>query len=133
MDLRTSQARGFTLIEIVIALGLFSFAIIGVVFLLGTGLSTSRETQRDSGLASALATSAALLRSGAAPVAAYTNYYDQQGGWQTNASNAFFALTVTPLPSGGTLSTNLTLYSVKAIAPYPGTNSAGNFLMSRAK
>ena len=127
------SARGFTLVEIVIALGLFSFAIIGVIFLLGSGLTSSKDTQRDSALSSALAASAALLRSGTAPLSASTNYFDQQGSLVTNLSTAYYQFTVTPLASGGSLSTNLSMYSVQVKAPYPGTNSVGNFVMSRPK
>ena len=129
----TNNLRGFTLIEIAIALGIFSFAIIGVIFLLGTGLTSTKDTQRDSSLSSALAASAALLRSGTVPLSATTNLFDMQGSLVTDPTKAYYRFTVAPLAPGGSLSTNLVLYSVQVSGPYPRTNSFGSFVLSRPK
>lgn len=128
----SESGKAFSLVEIVMALGIFAFAIIGVVFLLGTGLTASRETQLDSALSSALTTAAALLRSGPAPLVPTTYYFDLQGSRVTNTGSAHYALTATLLASNG-LSSNVNLYTVKATAPYPSTNSVGTFLISRPK
>ena len=51
---RWAQDPAFTLVEVMLALGIFSFCIVSVIFLLGIGLTSSRDSQKDSAMAAAL-------------------------------------------------------------------------------
>ena len=57
--------------EVIIAIGIFSFCIVGIVYLLGAALSSSRESQRDSALRSILQNMEAEM--GALPASILTN------------------------------------------------------------
>lgn len=127
---RRKRPQGFTLVEIVIAVGIFAFAIIGVVFLLGTGLKVSTEVQRDSALSSALMTASSLLKS-STPTPTVL-YFDNTGSLTPSAANAFYQFAVTPASSHTTLP-RVELFSIQVTAPHPSTNSVANFLVSRQK
>ncbi len=127
---RRPLARAFTLVEIVLAVGIFAFAIIGVVFLLGTGLKISAEVQRDSALSSALMTAASLLRTSTPPPNVL--FFDQTGSLTPSTTNAHYQFAMTNASSPSTLS-QVDLFSITVTAPYPSTNSVGNFLVSREK
>ena len=51
---RTPRNPGFSLVEIMLALGIFSFCVVGIVYLLGSALGTSRDSAKDSSIAAAL-------------------------------------------------------------------------------
>jgi len=57
------RREGFSLVEVVIALGITSFVIIAIIGLLSVGLQTSRESAEDTNLALMTQTTTALLRS----------------------------------------------------------------------
>lgn len=47
-DLRTMNARAFSLVEVVLAIGIFAFAALAIVALLGQGMKTSRDARLES-------------------------------------------------------------------------------------
>jgi uncharacterized protein (TIGR02598 family) len=42
------SSSGFTLVEVIMALGIFSFAIVAIIGLMGTGLNVSKDSIQDS-------------------------------------------------------------------------------------
>jgi type II secretory pathway pseudopilin PulG len=122
----------FTLVEIVIAIGIFTFALLGIVFLLGNALRSSSETQRDSALASVVSSTAAFVRSQPATVLSATNYFSVEGAILTNSNGAAYRVDQKSVGTGGGPS-NVDLWTASVVGPLPGTNEVGNFLMSRLK
>ncbi|KAH0534008.1 hypothetical protein FGG08_007385 [Glutinoglossum americanum] len=95
----TGRSRGFSLVEISIALGVFAFAILGVFGLLGVALDTSTESQRDSSLASVIRTVDSDIRSAtdASTLAALSStprYFDIVGKPLTSTANAAYKITL---------------------------------------
>jgi uncharacterized protein (TIGR02598 family) len=45
---------GFSLVEVVIAIGIFAFCVVSIVYLLGTALNTSGDSEKDSSLSAIL-------------------------------------------------------------------------------
>jgi Tfp pilus assembly protein PilV len=129
---RCVPADGFTLVEIVMAIGLFTFALLGVVFMLGNGLRSSSDTQRDSALASVVSSSVSLVRAQPTNATLATNYFSLQGAMLPNASNAAYQVVLKSVGSGGG-PTTLDLWTATVTGPVPATNVAGNFLFSRIK
>ncbi len=127
------KARGFSLIEVVIAIGIFAFAAITMLTLLGRGMQSSRESRMDNAAAilsgriiSLFKASYAWTNSGANPEMTNfmsssglqgiasgtpqvrTNYYDI-ALQPTNQANADFQVVtdIRPLNQGLLVSTNL--------------------------
>ena len=134
--------RAFSLIEVVLALGVFSFCLVSVIYLLGVALGSSRESQRDSALAGALRNVDTELRM--LPAVYLTNttwnstniyYFDAAGNRLTNAivNSVIYCAKVTRVPpttvgnlTGATNSTYHFLWTVSFSYPapnYPITNS----------
>lgn len=126
------RVSAFTLVEIVMAIGIFTFALIGVVMLLGNALRSSSETQRDSALATALGTSASVVRSMSTSVSSTNLFFNQQGSLLTNNSQAYFQFALSA-KGAGTGPVSLDYWTVKVTAPYPATNNVANFVLSRMK
>ena len=130
----TKTSGGFTLVEIVMAIGIFAFAIVGVVFLLGTALESSAATQRDSALSAALTTTASMVRSYDNLAVPATLYFDLQGSPTTVANTAtppYYQFAIAASSSG--VLNNLEIYSITVTAPYPSGHNVGSFLVSRPK
>jgi len=94
------QVRAFSLVEVVIALALISFAAISIMGLLPTGLSTLRDAMNQSRQAQILRTVAGL-----AAVTKFTSlatnglYFDSDGIPVSDSANAIFTVNVlTNLP-----------------------------------
>lgn len=51
---QSAQRSGFSLVEVMAAIGIFAFCVVSIVYMLGTALSSSRDSARDSSLAAAL-------------------------------------------------------------------------------
>lgn len=89
------------------ALGVFSFCIIGIVFLLATGLDSSRSTQRDSALAAIIQSMDAEVRtmrySGSNSLSTLvptTNFYFEAAGNRLpSATGATFRVSLNRLPA----------------------------------
>jgi uncharacterized protein (TIGR02598 family) len=80
------RREGFSLVEVVIALGITSFVIIAIIGLLSVGLQTSRESAEDMNLALMGQTTASLLRS-----RTFTNVLNSTNFGDTNADYFFDA------------------------------------------
>jgi hypothetical protein len=115
------------------AIGIFTFALLGVVFMLGNALRSSSETQRDSALASVVSSSASLVRSQPTNATNATNFFSLQGAMLTNSSNAAYEVELKSVGSGLGGPANLDFWTAKIKGPLPDTNVAGNFLFSRVK
>src|SRR5690349_5564966 len=89
--------RGFSLVEITIALAIFAFAILSIIGLLSLALNTSTETQRDSSLSTLIRTLNSEVRSATTTnaVNALLNgplYFDIVGKPVTASTNAYFTV-----------------------------------------
>lgn len=119
--------RGFTLVEICIAIAVFGFAILSIFGLLNVALSTSGNAQRESSQASIIRTLEVDVRSttsatGTATLTATPFYYDIAGTQTTSASSTAF------------YKVNLTLTSTTAVQSLlPLQNSSGNLYLWSAK
>lgn len=127
----TSRHRGFSLVEVTLAIGIFSFALVGVVGLLASALQSSSETQRDSALASAVGTANVVIRSSDPTISSLTLHFDRAGNLLPGPADAYFLF---QLQSDGSSAgfPNLEFWSARVTAPYPQTGAyEGNFVFSR--
>lgn len=92
----SGRSGGFSLVEVAMALGLFAFAIIPIIGMMGTGLSVSKDSIESSTLAQ-------IFRQAEAYAATNTNntgtLYFSSYGEQTNVSGAIYRMSfsnVTP-------------------------------------
>jgi len=132
------RKSAFSLVEVVIALGLVSFVLISLVGLLATGLRSSRESGEDTNLAFCAETAQQLLRTeGFSNALNNANYapgdstpdffFDSTGCLQTDASgvplptnnpNSLYACTVTRHPPVlFQTTTNFMVYQLKFVWP----------------
>jgi len=85
-------------VEVIIAIGIFAFCIVGIVYLLGSALSSSRESQRDSALRSILQNTEAEMAS--LPASILTNLtstnfdFDLSGALTTVPTNGAYRVVV---------------------------------------
>jgi uncharacterized protein (TIGR02598 family) len=139
---RMARARGFSLVEIVIALGVFSFAVIGVFGLISIALNTSKEAQRDSTLASVIRTLDADIRSttSSAAIAALSTtprYFDEVGKPLTSSTGAYCKVTLVKGSESNIAGTyglanasNLHVWSATIAYPAPVYKETTVFLLS---
>lgn len=147
--LKTAWERGsefaFSLVEVVIAIGLVSFALLALVGLLVTGLKSSRESGEDTSLAFCTETTQALLRAeGFAEVSTTTAYapgdstpdffFDSSGNLQAdsagvpldiqNADSLYGCIVTRSAPLQSQATTNLLVCQLKFTWPLaaPATN-----------
>jgi uncharacterized protein (TIGR02598 family) len=138
-----SSRKAFTLVEVVLGLGVISFCLTILMGLFATGLVNSKRSRDDTHL-SALswsvanelrATNAYYMASSLAPapMTPYTNYYDA-AGQPTNQTSAYYACKVelSPTPQASPLPSNLQvvqlIFTYPTGAPAPHTNIAYVFL-----
>jgi uncharacterized protein (TIGR02598 family) len=102
--------RSFSLVEVVIAVGIFSFCVVSLISLIGLSLSSSRDTKSTSAVAAALRSIDANVR--AIPLTTLTNltatnyYFDIAGNTTSNnAANLYYQATVTRISSNSVAST----------------------------
>ncbi|XHR30966.1 MAG: Verru_Chthon cassette protein B [Chthoniobacteraceae bacterium] len=92
-------ANGFSLVEVVMALGLCSFALMALVSLMPVSLDTSRHALEITRVSKAFQkVSSELTQSQFANVAAMTSgtwYFDYQGNAASNVSDRYYAVTAT--------------------------------------
>lgn len=112
------------------ALGVFAFAIIGVVFLLGNSLQSSAQSQRDSALASAVSTTSTLLRTQSSTAPPATLYFDQRGSHLETSVGAYFEFTISSQPSDPEFP-GVEKFVITANAPYPVGVPVGRFVATR--
>ena len=89
------QAKAFTLVEVALALGIFAFAIIPVIGLMGTGLRVSKESIDASTTANIYRLTEAMLSTNAAVTS--TNMYFSNEGEPTNAAGAIYQANINPM------------------------------------
>jgi uncharacterized protein (TIGR02598 family) len=90
------QAKAFTLVEVAMALGIFAFAIIPVIGLMGTGLKVSKESIDASTTANIYRLAEAMLSTNAA-VTSTNMYFSNEGEGLTNAVGAIYQASVNPM------------------------------------
>jgi uncharacterized protein (TIGR02598 family) len=89
------QAKAFTLVEVALALGIFAFAIIPVIGLMGTGLRVSKESIDASTTANIYRLTEAMLSTNVAVTS--TNMYFSNEGEPTNAAGAIYQANINPM------------------------------------
>lgn len=120
----TSQ-RAFSLVEVTIAMGIASFAVIGIISLVPSGLSTLRASVDASVVSRIMRTVASDARQATnfAGIVSTTNYFDDNG-LKTSAAQSIYSaeLTVLPgavVPGASSANPNLKAISVR-VARAPG-------------
>lgn len=115
------HSRGFSLVEIVIALGIVSFALLAIFGLFTAGLKAEKDSYEDTKLADIVATVATALKDGR-----YTNLsthwdFDYEGNStdQPGAGKPYFSAALT-LPSGKLNRPGMTnVRLVRMVVSYP--------------
>ncbi len=109
-----SDECSFSLVEVVMALGIVSVALVALIGLFSVGLNAGKHASDDTETASVGWQMINQFRSG--PIEAGTNFsylFDYQGLMTTNASEAFYFCTLTTTVAGTTGSDQ---YLIKATA-----------------
>lgn len=98
-SLEAAWRRGFSLVEVILAIGLFAFAVMGILGLLVTALQAGREAQEVSMVTHLGNRLISEMRAApfAAP-AAGTRYFDFEGTAVPQAAQAHYACTVEEIP-----------------------------------
>jgi len=121
-DSFSQKKRGFSLVEVTIALGLVSFAVITIMGLLPTGLSTLRQAMNQTVEAQIVRTIGAQ-----SVIAPFTNlasrtYFDEEG-LPTDSTDAYYTVDVTTQPpvfpgvaNAGVLTNSLTALKIQIVA-----------------
>lgn len=138
--LKRPSREAMSLIEVVIAIGIVSFAIIPLIGLLGMGLTSSTTANEDLSQSAIISYIQSDLRSRSATTNAWTtnsnaaffiltntspartNYFDAQGSWVTNGTPTGTNLTRTlyvATITNATNSTNFIDYSILIRWPHP--------------
>ncbi|MFZ4778840.1 MAG: Verru_Chthon cassette protein B [Terrimicrobiaceae bacterium] len=130
---RSCSLRGFSLVEVTLAMGIASFAVIGVLSLVPGGLATLRSSVDASAVSRIMRTVAADARQSTnfTGIVSTTNYFDDNGLKLDPANKAksiysaqLAVLSSTVVPGAGATNTNLKAISVRvARAPGAATNA----------
>lgn len=118
---RTARRRGFSLVEVTIALGLVAYALLALLGLFVVGLSSSRESSVETAL-SQIALHVASTYSGSAPAQPLNYTYD---GVAVTGTSSHFLVNVQSTPSTiANTSTNLHLITLSITSPMnPGVTN----------
>src|ERR1700679_3083285 len=124
--------RAFSLVEVVLALGIFAFAVLSIVGLMATGLNSAKDSSTNLAITNINRNLRADLQAtpySSLASATSTNYYFTDGGYPTTQSSPapsapFYAVVLTTnasiYPTGiGVPSTNAATVNVKISYPYP--------------
>lgn len=104
---------GFSLVEVTIALGLVSYALIALLGLFVVGLNASRDSSRETALGQIMLHARSTYNPTNPPV----NFYNNEGFNTTNVSERYFQATYTPLPySVANTSTNFQLVKIDIVS-----------------
>jgi uncharacterized protein (TIGR02598 family) len=88
---RQGTRLAFSLVEVVVALGLVSFVIVALLGLLSIGMKSSRQAEEDTRIAGMGSSVLALLRNVESLPAGGTNLlFDAEGNETTNAAASFY-------------------------------------------
>lgn len=131
---RNSAAGGFSLVEVVLALGLVSFAVIAIMGLLPTGLAALRQAMNQTVEAQIVKTISAQSVNTPFTDLGSISYFDEEG-LPTAAANARYTVNVTTQPpvfpsseAAGSLTNSLTALKIQIVAkPGPAANGETNF------
>ena len=128
--IRLAGARGFTLVEVVLALGLCSFAILSLVSLMPVSLNSARHALEISRVSKAFQKVASeLTQSQFANVAAMTTttyQFDYDGNKPTNSSDNYYTVLATLAASPITNQSSTSLVRVKLEARTRRETNAGS-------
>ncbi len=130
-----SRRAAFTLIEVVVSLGIFSFALLSIVGLMATGLSTVKNSSNSQAVTNINRELRAALQ--ATPftnlvIGTPTTYYFTANGYQTTKTGTspnapYYTVVMSPTtptyPAGGT-SANALSVSASIVYPYPANTQA---------
>lgn len=123
------ECRAFSLIEVVIAIGIFAFAIVPIIGLLGSGMGTLKDSMSDtvrSDIARRIVGEYQRMPySNLAYGTSVTNFYDMEGVQTTNSSSRIFEaiVTLTDPPSLITENSTNALMLVVTVRHFADTNS----------
>ena len=96
---RGCKVRGFSLVEVVIALGLFAFAIVPLIGLMGGGLKISEDSIQSANLAEIYRHASARIASSPTNTQIAPMYFTFSGEQATNADSRIYQLTFSNVPS----------------------------------
>lgn len=124
------------------AVGIFAFCIVSLVYLLGLALDSSRDSQRDTAAAAMIRSLDAELRATPAAslatpswVTTNTAYFDLTGNRTTNGAKIFyrakFRSAAADLLGSASNSTNFFLWTVELSYPAPGYAQTNHFILGR--
>jgi uncharacterized protein (TIGR02598 family) len=119
--------RGFSLVEVTIAMGIVSFALISLIGLLSVGIFTGKESTEDTRLAAV--SKYVMTESQRMPFNNLGNtsyYFDFDGNTLSNSNGAYFRCTVSTRALGNVLtnvSTNLIGVTASFVSPRGKTNA----------
>jgi len=127
---RSTGCSAFTLIEVVLALGLVTFGLVAIMGLLPVALNTGQEASVDTAFAAMDEVVSSTLRARTfvqdQTSAAAFFAFDKDGRLLTNTdaplelSSAYFTCTATSVVQGAT--TNALYYRLQFLWPWPGVN-----------
>jgi len=121
--------KGFSLVEVVLALGVCSFALVSLMSLMPVSLDSARNALEITRIAKAFQqVTADLTQSKFTNVAAMstaTNYFDYDGN-PTNASGKYFTVLATVAASPITNQSSGSLLRVKLLSQTPRNTNAGS-------
>lgn len=129
--MRRSCQQGFSLVEVVLALGLVSFCLVALLGLFSVGIKTSKQAAEETNLAAMSSQIITELRAttSSTTIALNQTYYFDNLGERTNAAGAYYACLVTSQPDTA-LSGNLirgtlvfTWPAQLAVGKRPNTNT----------
>ena len=134
--------RAFSLVEVVIALGVTSFAVLALIGTLPTGIKSVQDSSNESARANILQQIRAELQevnfgSGGGNIlslTSQTNYYDNNGDLTNGVTQpyyiAYFATATTSVPGSTSSFQTNAAQTIQVMLTYPYTAPAANRVMS---
>ncbi len=140
---RKTWARGLTLVETVLAIGIIAVAIVPVIGVLGVALTTLRDSSEETSRAAIVNFVNSDLRARMYGTNSYslgcasniltsantTYYFDAQGNWVSTGTASDSSRILYSATPSGTASGKLIQYNVKITWPYPA-NANTKFIPS---
>jgi uncharacterized protein (TIGR02598 family) len=114
-------ARGFSLIEVVLAIGIVSFCLLALIGLFGLGMNGSRHANDDTFLGSMVTRVAGDLRTQGASFTSGTNYFFDNRGLVVSSvdTTAYYECEVTTQSPTGITATSTNFQTGKMIFTWP--------------
>lgn len=127
-ETRGFPQKGFSLVEVTIALGLVSYALLGLLGLLTVGLTSSRDSSVETALAQIALHASSSYQSAAGP---YTLYYTYEGA-ATNQSAAYFVAEVSRMSNATIPNTGTNLHLISITVTRPASPGMTNTIQTSA-